>query len=300
MKSISVCVCTYKREKLLRECLSSIIEIKRDNFSVNLIIIDNDIHKSSEETVKKIRNIAKIEVYYFCEPKKGIPHARNKAINEVKNLKSDYLAFVDDDEIVDSDWLRKLFNLAESYDFDVVVSGSVSYVVPMEVPEYLRSFIEDKKKSIEGEEVDSCATNNVLVPMRALCKSNLIFDTKFPLAGGTDTVFFKQLSLSGIKIVKCPESIVYEKVPFARASVMWLSKRKFRVGITQSWKKKQDGRLVVNILGSHVFQVFYFFFRFLLCSIVFNKKEMLSSWLRCCKSLGVIAGFFGLSVDSYK
>ena len=116
---ISVCICTYKRPVFLKRLL---IELSRQNtgglFTYSIVVADNDQAKSAQATIDEMRSICMIPIEYCFEIRQNIALARNKV---VENAVGDFLAFIDDDEFPDRDWLMMLFTTCKRYKVDGVL-----------------------------------------------------------------------------------------------------------------------------------------------------------------------------------
>ncbi len=101
--TITVAVCTYKRQKLLEKLLLNLNDqFTNDEFGYSAVVVDNDSEKSAESVIKELRKICGYKLQYVCEPVKSLTRARNRA---VQNAGGDFLAFIDDDEYPDRMWL---------------------------------------------------------------------------------------------------------------------------------------------------------------------------------------------------
>ena len=300
MIRINICICTYKREKLLLSCLESLVAVLIPaDTEIAVTIIDNDRTRSAEKVVNTFSIKAPFHVYYHCENKRGIPCARNRAIEETHSLGSDYFIFIDDDEWAQPDWLEQLHTYCQNQGGDVIVSGSVISELPQEIPEHIIGLF-NKKRQVTGTQLTSCATNNVLIPVAVTKVSGLRFDEKNSLAGGTDTIFFYMAVKAGAVILKCAEALVHETIPPNRATLKWLSKRKFRAGITVAWRKMQDGRSRLSIVFSSIFTIILELLRCSLMVLIDNRLKRNKSWLKVCRSLGIMSGVLGITVASYR
>jgi len=298
VKKVNICLCTYKREEMLAACLQSLAEIHLPvDTEVSLTIIDNDSNRTAEIVAKKYRKIIPFPVYCHCENKRGIPCARNRAIEETRRLESDYLVFIDDDEKVEPAWLEKIYTYCQQQGGNVIVSGGVVSELPEETPDHIAGLF-NKKQRLTGAQLSSCATDNVLLPVDIT--DNLRFDETNPLAGGTDTIFFYQATKAGATILKCAEARVHEMVPANRTTLKWLSRRKFRAGITVAWRKQQEGRQKLSIIISSIGKICL---DSIVCSIMMctgKKVKRNLFWLKVCRSCGILSGVMGRAVDSYR
>ena len=300
MPSINICVCTCKRDKLLVQCLESVgrVDVPAD-VNVTVTVIDNDDGRSAEQSVSSLTRQFPFPLLYVCEPRRGIPLARNRALDETYRLGSDFLAFIDDDEWVRTDWLRTLYEYAVAQGGRIIVSGEVIPELPDNTPPEIRGVYKIRNR-ITGERVESCATNNVLVPVSMIREWGLRFDESNPLAGGTDTIFFHEAVARGAVILKCAEALVHEAIPASRANLKWLAKRKYRAGITEAWRKQRKGQFRTVILLTAGLRVAFAVIRSALMALVGNRQARNLYWLKACKSAGVFAGVFGVRGASYQ
>ena len=103
---ISVCICTYKRARLLARLLTELEnQITDQLFTYSVVVADNDYAKSGKNVVQSFNARHKIGVRYCNEPEQNIALARNKA---VENADGYFVAFIDDDECPASNWLLNL------------------------------------------------------------------------------------------------------------------------------------------------------------------------------------------------
>ena len=301
MQRINVCVCTCLRGEMLKVCLRSVAAISvPDGAEVTLSVIDNDAARTAESLIESMKKDFPFPVHYFCETRRGIPYARNRAIEETLILGSDYLVFLDDDEWVETDWLQQLYDLCQQHGGNVVVSGSVWAELPEGISEDIAGLYNRKDPGKAGSRKDACATNNVLVPMACIHETGLRFDETNPLAGGTDTIFFKQASSRGVLILRCPQAVAHELVPKSRATLQWWARRKYRAGITHAWRKRMRGKAAAAILISALFQIMVELVKAALFFVSGKKLKRNQSLLKVCRCAGVISGIMGIEVESYR
>ena len=273
MLNINICICTYNRIPLLQECLDSIGSIVvPESCNVNVLVVDNDSECSSMRVVDSSRANFPFRVKYICEPRKGIPCARNRAILETLEMSSDYLVFVDDDETVDSQWLASLVSMGLKLGPKAVIHGRVIPEIKVQVKPEIGGLF-GRKVHETGSMLDCCATDNVLIPAYVYRHLGLRFDETKPLAGGTDTKYFVEAISKGVLIFQCKEAVVYESIPENRLSIWWLARRKFRSGLTDAWKKRRQGRKPFRIALSAITRIMIELIKSIVMGIVGNKLE---------------------------
>ncbi|MGH7380655.1 MAG: glycosyltransferase family 2 protein [Candidatus Methylomirabilales bacterium] len=100
---ISIVIPTFNRAQLLPDLLQSLGEIViPPDTEWEILVVDNN---SSDETAAVTEGFigkGMLPLSYVFESKQGLSHARNAGIREAKGQ---VIAFVDDDEIVDRQWM---------------------------------------------------------------------------------------------------------------------------------------------------------------------------------------------------
>ena len=106
-KHIGVCICTYKRPELLQRLLRELAGQDTGGlFTFSISIVDNDKLRSAETTVLNFAATSDVPVTYDVEPVQNICMARNRGI---ANATGDLIAFIDDDEFPEKQWLLNLY-----------------------------------------------------------------------------------------------------------------------------------------------------------------------------------------------
>lgn len=226
---ISVCVCTYKRPKLLAKALHKIQTQKtQDLFTYSIVVVDNDKEQSAKETVKSIQKETGVELFYYVETRQGISHARNMAVEKAKG---DFIAFIDDDEFPEEDWLLSLFNTCMEYDADGVIGVVLPY---FEKPP--PAWLEKEKllfwrNRTTGTILNTGTTGNSFFKKSVAESEKPPFNPEFNLSGGEDSLFFQKRIKNGNVFVGCGEAVVHEFVPSWRMGIVYLLKRFFWDGV---------------------------------------------------------------------
>lgn len=115
---ISVVIPVYNREQLIGKTIKSILEQTYNNFEI--LIIDDNSTDGTKEAITKI-NDSRIR-YFKQEYNQGPSAARNRGINVSKG---NYIAFLDSDDLWDTNKLSDQFKIFDQYkdEYDVVFSG---------------------------------------------------------------------------------------------------------------------------------------------------------------------------------
>jgi succinoglycan biosynthesis protein ExoM len=237
---ISICICTYKRPEGLQKALLSLsgLSIPSGN-GVEIIVVDNEPLGSGKKIVEDLR-LARpaLSLRYFHEPTPGVSHARNRCL---ENAAGDFVAFIDDDEYVDSEWLVELMRCMDDSRADAVFGPVVPHFEVPPTAWLLASGVNDRKRFPTGTELPwrEARTGNVML-RRTMVEDGQRFSTDFARTGGEDSLFFATAKQRGSKLVWCDEAVAHESVPAQRMVRKWVLQRAFMGGRTYV---RLEGRL---------------------------------------------------------
>jgi len=223
IEHISVCICTYKRPRLLHRLLEALRDQDTSGvFTYSIVVADNDHLQSAETVVREFAAASSIPIRYCVEPRQNIPLTRNKAI---ENADGDFIAFIDDDEFPTRDWLQTLFNACKEYDVDGVI-GPVKRHFDQQPPQWVvRGNFYERPTYPTGLVIDwrKGRTNNVLLSRRLFEAGGHPFRPEFRT--GEDQDFFGRMIEKGHVFIWCNEAVAYESVPPIRWKRTFLLRR---------------------------------------------------------------------------
>jgi len=230
-----ICVCTYKRPDGIRLLLNALTQLHDAN-GIQICVVDNDAAGEGAAVCKSLPADYPYTVHSVVEPQAGISPARNTVVALALSLKPDFLAFLDDDERPEPQWLSELMRVQQTTEADVVGGPTLSEF-PDNVPDQV------KQNPYFGADLgvgdaQSCqlqAAGNFLIKADIISTmAPTFFHPAFAQSGGEDLAFFTQLAKNGANMRWAAHAIVHEAVPANR--------------LTQSWMKSR----VVNIANSRV------------------------------------------------
>jgi len=221
---VTVCICTFKRPELLGRLLSTLQHQQTyGRFSYAVVVVDNDSEGSARASVEAFSTTSHVQTAYCLEPQKNIAMARNRGVSQAEG---DFIAFIDDDEFPENDWLLRLLETQSRYHADGVL-GPVKPYFASEPPAWVRKggFF-DRPTHATGFRMgwEEARTGNVLFRRCILEGERVPFDTKFD-AAGEDVDFFRRMMQKGCTFVWCNEAVAHELVPASRCSREYLLKR---------------------------------------------------------------------------
>jgi succinoglycan biosynthesis protein ExoM len=240
---ITVCVCTYRRPRLLQRLLESLTrQDTSGSFTISVVVADNDAAQSAREVVAEFAATAALEVVYCVEPRQNIALVRNKAL---ECARGELIAFIDDDEFPEEDWLARLREVCDQHS----VAGVLGPVKPhfeddppawiinggfCERPEYITGTILEWWQG---------RTGNVLFRREILQGVEQPFQPKFG-TGGEDQDFYRRMMERGCVFIWCNEAVAYETVPPARWKRSYMFKRALLRGRNSLKHSKNRGAMI--------------------------------------------------------
>jgi len=237
---VTLLILNYNGKRFLKECLDSVLKTDYPNFEV--VVIDNASTDGSVEFIEKnypqVRIIKNNRNYGFAV-------AYNLAIKTVKN---EYLVLLNNDVIVEPDWLKKLI----SY----ISNGKVAAVNPKML------FADDRKRinaaggncDIYGVgwnrgngEIDNGQYDKVeevfyvngaaLLTKKSVWKDVGAFDERFFLYG-EDLDWCWRARLKGYKILYVPDSKIYHHWRASGGAIIYFLERHSLATLLKNYELK--------------------------------------------------------------
>lgn len=231
---VDVCVCTFRRPSLAATLASLKAQtLPADRFRI--IVADND-HETSARALVEEALEGRGGFLYLHAPARNISVARNACLEAAT---AGYVAWIDDDEVADRDWLDRLIAVLEAHDCDAVF-GPVQAVYPGDAAAWAAAADLHSTRPVQTPRgVDTGYTSNALMKRAAVGERR--FDPELGRSGGEDTDFFTGLYASGARFAAAPDAIVREAVGPERLGLSWLLKRAFRSGQTHARRYLKPG-----------------------------------------------------------
>jgi GT2 family glycosyltransferase len=221
---LTLAICTRDRPELLGACLASILRVQEAaprRFQV--MVVDN-----APSTPATRDLVASLEgVRYVREPRPGLDFARNRALAEVR---SKFVAFVDDDAVLDRGWLG---GLEDAWAHDPAAVCVTGLVLPYELATaaqiafegsggFRRGFQRIRYAGLHIDRVpgyplwvgrfgSGCNMAFRVDDLRRLGGFDEALDTGPPLPGGGDLDIFYRVLRAGHALVYEPRALVFHR-----------------------------------------------------------------------------------------
>jgi GT2 family glycosyltransferase len=224
--SLTVAICTKDRTENLARCLKSLLKLQQPKSAgsprFEIVVVDNA--PSNEQTKVLVSSLQ--NVHYVREPKPGLDFARNRALKEATG---ELLAFLDDDVVVDRNWLD---GLMEAWAENPEAIAFTGLVLPYELVTEAQILFERGggfRRGFEKIRYSQTLLGNPLHPCGAGifgAGCNMAFrreillklggfdealDTGAPLPGGGDLDIFYRVIRAGYSLVYEPQYLVFHQ-----------------------------------------------------------------------------------------
>jgi glycosyltransferase involved in cell wall biosynthesis len=220
--SLSVAICTKDRPDNVARLLRSLLALQQNDPSqFEILVVDNA--PSDDRTQELIATLPTVR--YTCEPKAGLNFARNHALHAATG---ELLAFLDDDVVVDRQWVT---GLKEAWSENPDAGAFTGLVLPYELETAAQILFEQRGGFRRGFEKIRYGSqpHNPLYPCGAGifgAGCNMAFrrqillniggfdnalDTGKPLPGGGDLDIFYRVIRAGYPLVYEPQYLVYHQ-----------------------------------------------------------------------------------------
>lgn len=221
--SVAIVIVNYNNYLDTIECLESLKSIDYKNYSV--FLVDNGSQNESVKYLSKYITTFPKEVFLLTTEKNlGFAGGCNLAIKKALELKYDYILLLNNDTIVEKDFLSKMISLSESRSDIGIVGCKIRYYNDKQKIWYAGGYISwfrfsgvhigineidrgqyDKMKDVTF--ITGCCMlikNEVLSRVGLLCEDFFLYNE--------DLDYCVRVMDHGYRLVYCPDSIVYHKV----------------------------------------------------------------------------------------
>ena len=296
---IAICVCTHSRPQYLTRLLVALQDIDLSGYnpqSVELIVIDNSPNPETEAICQRATPRLPIPIHYTTEPEAGITFARNRAVAVALERGAEYIAFVDDDDQPQSDWLIQLLDRQAITQADLVFG---TWALDTDMPQWARESGVSRSPVKARQKVKShryglpgCAsTCNVLIGRAILERATQegdIFSHNFCNSGGEDKDFFIRAQALGARLASADMSVIKRIHEPERYTARGLLKRGFKSGCSQVNMARAHGgsSQVLRLLGVALSKLCISLL--LIPFSVFSRGFFMHSLSRMARAVGVL------------
>ncbi|MEL7540723.1 MAG: glycosyltransferase family 2 protein [Pseudomonadota bacterium] len=234
---------TFNRPDGLKRAIMSVFQqtLVADGF--DLIIVDNAPNGSAAEVISELRRACPETINFIAlhEPAAGVANARNCAMRAVK---TNLVAFLDDDQSAPKTWLEALLASHDRYPA-AVTFGAVKTVLPTGQRRhqgYFEAFF-SREPDFENGYIDATfGCGNALVDFSKVPGHAPWFDVAMNESGGEDDVLFVRIRDAFGRFAWAADAPVWEHPPISRVALNYTLKRAFAYGQAPITLARKNGQ----------------------------------------------------------
>lgn len=215
--NIAVILINYNGDNDTLECIKSLLEVSYENISI--VVVDN-ASKSQDEFEKKIPSNV---VFIKSDVNLGFAGGNNLGVKYAIEHGSDYVVLLNNDTVVDRDFLSNLVELAEKHTDAGIITGKILYY---DSPDYVwfaggymnlnkarihHYHIREKNDFSDTEKAVSFATGCLMMIPRSVIAQVGTLDESFFMYS-EDAEYCQRIMKNGLTIWYTPKSVIYHKV----------------------------------------------------------------------------------------
>lgn len=296
---VSIVICTYNRCESLKITLESLLKQDADDrIYWRVLIVDNNSTDQTKNVVESFMKRFDGRLKYFLETQRGISYARNRGIKEALG---EFIAFTDDDCVIDKNWVSNLYDTFKQYNADAV-GGRILPIYPEQVPAWVKDNIQLLCGAIvfhdHGEGVQMYQK-----PMVEAVGANMsfraeVFRTYGPFRTdlgvgrgvmGEDTEFFKRIQKGEAKLYYSGNALVWHPVDAKRMTLGYIGRWNVALG---KYRAVVDEHGKLDPQWKYYFRIPRYLIRKLIhdgfwaACFFFDRNKFLPIWIRLSVNWG--------------
>lgn len=232
---LSIIICTYNRNDILKICLETIVKYFPTNFTAEMIVVNNNSTDSTAQTLTDF-----VKKYSWCkvvnEPKQGLSQARNTGFQSASHS---WILYLDDDAKIDQNLFNRVHENIKLQTYQCIGGMYLPWYMN-EKPKWFRDKWVSNKLAYDKLQLlqkNKFASGGVFLVHKNLLEKHKGFRTTYGMRGkqlgyGEETDLQRRIRKAGKKVAYDPEMVIYHLVPPHKMTVFWNLKSSFQMGKT--------------------------------------------------------------------
>ena len=228
---ITVIIPTFNRPNSLKRAVDSLFRQTYRSTGFELIIVDNSPDASASEMVEALKQTCPVGIKLIAlhAPEPGVSNARNCALEQVK---TQLVAFLDDDQSAPENWLKYLL-AAYQQSPAILTFGPVATKLPESIEQhraYYEHFFAREPEHETGYIDGYYGCGNAMLDLAAFGDVRPRFDPKMNQTGGEDDLLFREFKNMPNNYAWAEDAHVYEHPLPKRITLTYTLRRAFSYG----------------------------------------------------------------------
>ena len=245
---LSIIICTYNREKYIGPLLDSIAKNDYPTTDYEIVLVDNNCTDNTREVCEQFAAAHKeVAFRYVIESEQGLSAARNKGIKEAKG---DIIIYVDDDALVDSDYIRIYAEHFAAHTDTMAAGGPIEPLYETQEPAWMSPYTkalltawmnygnqvrEYPKGRYPGG--GNAAYRKVVFDKVGLFNTELGRKGNLLLASEEKDIFDK-MKAQGMKVLYLPTPVLHHSIPQAKLEEDYFNRLTLQIGRSERMRTR--------------------------------------------------------------
>lgn len=243
---LSVIICTYNREKYIYNVLRSVAEndVPRSEYEI-VLVNNNSIDGTKSECERFAREYGDVAFRYIEEHNQGLSFARNAGIQASQG---DVLVYVDDDAMVNKEYLRTYQDFFEAHPDAMAAGGPILPVYETSEPAWFSHFtralitgkvyLGDKERRFPRGKFPGGGN---AAYRKAVFDQVGLFNVELgrkgnSLMGAEEKDLFDKMTALGIEFFYLPTAILYHIIPAKKLTKEYFDRLTYSIGVSERYR----------------------------------------------------------------
>jgi succinoglycan biosynthesis protein ExoM len=243
--TVTIAICSYNRCESLKATLESLYGLETGGaFTLEVVVVDDGSTDRTRAVVEECHEKAPFDIRYCHQDGLGIAAARNHCVREARGQ---WIAFFDDDQQAEPQWLASLLDFALTRELRCVGSARtllIPGVEPERLPRVMRAVLGELShpESHQCQRRPMLSTGTVLIH-RTVFEEIGGFDESLR-QGGSDSDLFARMRRHGVSMWFTPSAVCRHVIPPHRLRPKFLWWCSLRNGVSFARQDLKDfGRM---------------------------------------------------------
>lgn len=250
---LSVILCTYNRDRYIYPVLQSIAQGDLPHADYEIVFVNNNSTDNTEAECRRFQaDHPDINLRYFVESRQGLSHARNCGI---RNAQGDILVYVDDDALVNPQYLSTYADFFQRNPDAVAAGGPIlpqydGCEEPSWMSHYTRQLVTGKLYLGEKEREFSKGAypgGGNAAYRKSVFDAVGLFNTDLgrkgnSLIGAEEKDLFDKMTSRGMHFYYLPTAILYHIIPPKKLTKDYFDRLTYGIGVSERMRTLQIGK----------------------------------------------------------
>lgn len=240
---LTAIICTYNRAKYIGPLLESIAANDLAKEEYEILLVDNNCTDNTREVCEAFAAAhPDVQFRYTVEPEQGLSAARNRGIKEAKG---EFIVYIDDDALVDTWYLRTIYEYMVAHPEISAVGGPIIPLYETKEPEWMTRYTKellcgylyfgDQERTFPGDRYPG--GGNAAYRAEVFQKVGL-FNTALgrkgnSLMGAEEKDIFDKMQAQKMRFMYLPRMILHHIIPQKKLERDYFDRLTCQIGISE-------------------------------------------------------------------